>query len=102
MEKTELAGSGAESVSDFRIENGNVIQDAEFAKVAAELLPTDPWDNTTWEKWVNAIKAKTDRKGKALFMPLRCALTGQEHGPELKELLPLIGRARVLERLKAA
>ena len=79
-----------------------IIQDADFAKVAAELLPTDPWDNTTWEKWVNAIKAKTDRKGKNLFMPLRCAITGQEHGPELKELLPLIGRKRVLERLKAA
>lgn len=79
-----------------------VIQDAEFAKIAAELLPTDPWDETTWEKWVGAIKAKTDRKGKNLFMPLRCAITGQEHGPELKNLLPLIGRARVLERLKAA
>lgn len=79
-----------------------IIQDADFAKVAADLLPTDPWDNTTWEKWVNAIKAKTDRKGKNLFMPLRCAITGQEHGPELKELLPLIGRQRVLERLKAA
>ncbi len=79
-----------------------VIQDAEFAKVAAELLPTDPWDNTTWEKWVNAIKSKTDRKGKNLFMPLRLSLTGQEHGPELKDLLPLIGRERVLQRLKAA
>lgn len=79
-----------------------VIQDAEFAKIAAELLPTDPWDGTTWDTWVNAIKAKTDRKGKNLFMPLRCAITGQEHGPELKTLLPLIGRQRVLERLKAA
>lgn len=79
-----------------------VIADPEFARVAAELLPESPWDNTTWEKWVAAIKQKTDRKGKQLFMPLRCALTGQEHGPELKELLPLIGRERVLERLKAA
>ena len=79
-----------------------VIHDAEFAKVAADLLPIDPWDNTTWEKWVGAVKTKTGRKGKELFMPLRCALTGQEHGPELKELLPLIGRQRVLERLKAA
>ncbi|MBI3440415.1 MAG: glutamate--tRNA ligase, partial [Proteobacteria bacterium] len=79
-----------------------IIQDVDFAKVAADLLPTDPWDNTTWDTWVNAIKTKTDRKGKNLFMPLRCALTGQEHGPELKELLPLIGRKRVLERLKAA
>lgn len=79
-----------------------VIEDPEFTRIAAELLPDGPWDNTTWEQWVNAIKAKTDRKGKALFMPLRLSITGQQHGPELKELLPLIGRQRVLERLKAA
>lgn len=79
-----------------------VIQDAEFAKTAAELLPEGHWDNTTWDKWVGEIKAKTNRKGKELFMPLRLSLTGQEHGPELKNLLPLIGRQRVLERLKAA
>lgn len=79
-----------------------VIEDPEFTSLAAELLPEGPWDNTTWDQWVNAIKAKTDRKGKALFMPLRLSITGQQHGPELKELLPLIGRQRVLERLKAA
>lgn len=79
-----------------------VIQDADFAKTAAELLPPAPWDNTTWQKWVEDIKAKTNRRGKELFMPLRVAITGQEHGPDLKDLLPLIGRQRVLERLKAA
>jgi glutamyl-tRNA synthetase len=79
-----------------------VIQDAEFAKIAADLLPTDPWDNETWQKWVDEIKRKTNRRGKDLFMPLRAAITGQDHGPELKALLPLIGRQRVLERLKAA
>lgn len=79
-----------------------VIEDPEFTTLAAELLPDGPWDNTTWDQWVSAIKAKTDRKGKALFMPLRLSITGQQHGPELKELLPLIGRQRVLERLKAA
>lgn len=89
----------------WHIAKGNVtplIQDADFAKTAADLLPGDPWDNTTWEKWVSAVKEKTNRKGKDLFMPLRAAITGQEHGPELKNLLPLIGRQRVLERLKAA
>lgn len=79
-----------------------VIEDAEFAKIAADLLPEGPWDNKTWEQWVGAIKAKTDRKGKALFMPLRLSITGQEHGSELGVLLPLIGRQRVLERLKSA
>ncbi len=79
-----------------------VIQDVDFAKTAADLLPAAPWDNTTWQKWVDEIKSKTNRRGKELFMPLRCAITGQEHGPDLKDLLPLIGRERVLERLKAA
>ena len=79
-----------------------VIQDTEFARVAAELLPDGPWDNTTWQAWVEEIKRKTNRRGKELFMPLRLSLTGQEHGPDLKDLLPLIGRQRVLERLKAA
>jgi glutamyl-tRNA synthetase len=89
----------------WHVAKGNVtpvIQDADFAKTAAELLPPAPWDNTTWQKWVEEIKQKTNRRGKELFMPLRCAITGQEHGPDLKDLLPLIGRERVLERLKAA
>lgn len=89
----------------WHVAKGNVtpvIQDAEFAKVAAELLPDGPWDSTTWQKWVEEIKRKTNRRGKELFMPLRCAITGQEHGPDLKDLLPLIGRQRVLERLNKA
>ena len=46
------------------------------------------------------MKQATGIKGKALFQPLRLALTGREHGPELKLLLPLIGRARALARLE--
>ncbi|MEM7290587.1 MAG: glutamate--tRNA ligase, partial [Pseudomonadota bacterium] len=53
----------------------------------------------TWSIWLSAIKQNTDRKGKGLFMPLRKALTGMEHGPELGPLLPLIGRERTLGRL---
>lgn len=79
-----------------------VIQDKDFAQVAAEVLPEAPWDHSTWDTWVNEIKSKTNRKGRELFMPLRLSITGQEHGPELKTLLPLIGRERVLQRLKAA
>lgn len=79
-----------------------VIEDASFCKAAAELLPPEPWDLDTWGQWTNAIKAATGAKGKALFHPLRLALTGREHGPELKALLPLIGRARALTRLTAA
>ena len=73
--------------------------DVSFIAKARELLPDEPWDQTTWKTWTEAIKAATDRKGKALFMPLRHALTGMEHGPELAALLPLIGRQKVLDRL---
>ena len=76
-----------------------VIADPAFTATAAELLPPEPWDGETWKTWTGAVKARTGAKGKALFMPLRLALTGLEHGPDLAGLLPLIGRARVLERL---
>lgn len=75
------------------------VEDADFIKDAAGLLPADPWDETTWDAWIGAVKEATGRKGKGLFMPLRKALTGKPHGPELKDLLPLIGRTRVLSRL---
>ncbi|CEF40043.1 glutamyl-tRNA synthetase [Acetobacter senegalensis] len=70
-----------------------------FLKDAAALLPEEPWDTATWKLWTTALKEKTGRSGKALFLPLRLALTGEEHGPELRDLLPLIGRKRALERL---
>ena len=73
---------------------------ADFFAKAHELLPPEPWDQNTWKVWTDAVKAATDCKGKALFMPLRMALTGLDHGPELATLLPLIGRQRVLDRLK--
>ena len=65
---------------------------------AFALLPPEPWDGATWKAWTDAVKAASGRKGKALFLPLRRALTGLDHGPELALLLPLIGRARALER----
>jgi glutamyl-tRNA synthetase len=74
-------------------------EDTEFLAEAVNQLPPEPWDASTWKSWTEALKAKTDRKGKALFMPLRRALTGLDHGPELAALLPLMGRQRVLERL---
>jgi glutamyl-tRNA synthetase len=76
------------------------IADAAFAQKAAELLPPEPWTVETWGAWTSAVKTATGRKGKDLFMPLRQALTASDHGPELKLLLPLIGRDRALKRLK--
>lgn len=78
---------------------GPLIADPEFARAAADLLPPEPWNVETWSQWTNAVKTATGRKGKELFMPLRLALTAAEHGPELKLLLPLIGRDRALKRL---
>ena len=74
-------------------------EDAEFVATARMLLPPDPWDGTTWKTWTEAVKAATGRKGKPLFMPLRLALTGLDHGPELAQLLPLIGRETAVVRL---
>jgi len=77
-----------------------VIEEADFAAQALALLPDGPWDDSTWQTWTNAVKAETGRKGKQLFMPLRQALTGMTHGPELKVLLPLLGRETVTARLQ--
>lgn len=77
-----------------------IIEDTELTDLAAELLPPEPWNNETYQIWMDIIKTKTDKKGKALFHPIRQALTAHETGPELKILLPLIGRARALKRLQ--
>ena len=74
-------------------------EDAEFYAKALELLPAEPWDATTWKSWTTALKAETGRKGKSLFMPLRVALTGRSHGPELATFLPIIGYQRSVDRL---
>jgi glutamyl-tRNA synthetase len=76
------------------------IEEAKLCREAAALLPPEPWDETTWSAWSSAVKQATGAKGKALFQPLRLALTGREHGPELKVLLPLIGRVRAQARLE--
>ena len=78
-----------------------VIEDAGFLHQAALALPEGVFDSATWGIWTNAIKAASGRKGRALFHPLRLALTGQAQGPELAALLPLIGRAKALARLSA-
>jgi glutamyl-tRNA synthetase len=75
--------------------------DKELLMEAKRLLPPEPWDRTMWTSWTNALKEKTGRKGKELFRPLRLALTGLDHGPELAALLPLIGKAETERRLSA-
>jgi glutamyl-tRNA synthetase len=65
-------------------------EDAEFVAQAMALLPPRPWGEATWRAWTDAVKAATGRKGRALFLPLRRALTGRDHGPDMAALMPLL------------
>jgi glutamyl-tRNA synthetase len=76
-----------------------VVPDPAFIQAAAEVLPEGPYDASSWSMFVEAVKAKTGAKGKALFMPLRLALTGREHGPEMGPIFALIGAERARARL---
>lgn len=78
-----------------------IIEDADHIAKVRGLLPEGDVTTETWAIWTTIIKEELGVKGKALFKPLRQALTGQEHGPEMAVLLPLIGRERILERLAA-
>ncbi|MBL8549163.1 MAG: glutamate--tRNA ligase [Hyphomonadaceae bacterium] len=77
-----------------------VIPDKTFAETALALLPKGPYTAQSWPAFVNAVKEKTGAKGKALFMPLRQALTGLEHGPEMAPIFALIGPDRAKARLE--
>ena len=65
-------------------------EDKEFVVTAMSLLPDGPYDADAWGAWTKAVKAETGRKGRGLFMPLRKALTGQAHGPDMGAVLPLL------------
>jgi glutamyl-tRNA synthetase len=71
-------------------------EDEAFVAEALAMLPPPPWGPEAWADWTSAVKAKTGRKGRGLFMPLRRALTGQDRGPEMAELMPLLHKAPVL------
>jgi glutamyl-tRNA synthetase len=76
-----------------------LIDDAAFTTAAAALLPAGPLDETSWQTFTDSVKEATGAKGKALFMPLRKALTGKDFGPEMGRLLPLIGTEKAKARL---
>ena len=75
--------------------------DRDYLAAAAQAAATLDWAADPWRALTTALKASTGRSGKALFLPLRRALTGLDHGPDMAALLPLIGRERVLARLAA-
>ena len=78
--------AGAEAVIDP--------EDAEFVATALAMLPEPPFDEATWGVWTAAVKEATGRKGKALYMPLRKALTGRAQGPEMADLMALMQKVR--------
>jgi len=99
----------AEARHWWEVVAGNVVpppieaeEDRAFLAAAAARLPAGEWDQATFKAWSATLAEATGRKGRALFRPLRLALTGEEHGPELKDLLPLMGRDRAVLRLSMA
>jgi glutamyl-tRNA synthetase len=78
----DMSREGAEPVIDD--------EDVDFVATALEMLPEGPYTGDTWSEWTSAVKEATGRKGRALFMPLRKALTGQSHGPDMSAVLPLL------------
>lgn len=99
VERVEEAGTwwrivaqGPEEKPEFDAE------DRAYLAAAFDLLPPEPWDAGTWKAWTEAAKAATGRKGRALYMPLRLALTGRPAGPEMSDLVPLLGREGTLAR----
>jgi glutamyl-tRNA synthetase len=72
--------------------------DREYVRGAFDLLPPEPWNRETWKTWTDQVKEKTHRKGKLLYAPLRLALTGLDSGPDLADLLPLLGQAGIQAR----
>jgi glutamyl-tRNA synthetase len=73
--------------------------DINFLNTSCNLLPPGEINHDTWSVWTKSISEQTGKKGRELFMPLRVALTGMDHGPEMSHILPLIGREKVTERL---
>ena len=77
-----LCSEGAEPLIDE--------EDSAFVAEALKVLPDGPFDSSTWSAWTSAVKEASGRKGRGLFMPLRKAITGQSHGPDMGALMPLL------------
>jgi len=94
----------AEAADWWRVIEGPIAapdsgEDAAYLRQAADLARDVDWAGDPWHALTVGLKAASGRSGKALFLPLRRALTGKDHGPEMAALLPLIGRARAIARL---
>ncbi|WP_455478432.1 glutamate--tRNA ligase [Bartonella sp. B10] len=86
-------------IHDNSITNAVALEDREFVLHSVDFFPEGILNDDSWKVWTTALKEKTGRKGKSLFMPLRQALTGMNHGPEMGKILQLLGRDKIIERL---
>jgi glutamyl-tRNA synthetase len=89
-------------ITNDKIDTNVETEDKDYIKTALEHFPKGEVTPDTWGEWTTALKDATDRKGKSLFMPLRQALTGMSHGPEMDKMLLLLGRDRAVRRLDRA
>jgi glutamyl-tRNA synthetase len=78
---------------------GSIIENQDFLDSALEVLPTDQFNEKTWSIWTKKLSEETGKKGKELYMPLRLCLTGQNKGPEMADLILMMGRDKVIKRL---
>lgn len=90
------------SVVEGPVEATVADEDRAFLAQAADAAAAIDWSADAWAQLTAALKDATGRKGRALFLPLRLALTGRDHGPDMAALLPLIGKDRALDRLRLA
>jgi glutamyl-tRNA synthetase len=99
--KTVAEAAGWWEILHGHVEGGAAEEDRPLLDAAAEAAAEIDWTADPWPQLVERLKAGTGRTGKALFHPLRRALTGRDSGPEMAVLLPLIGRDEALRRLRA-
>ncbi|MES2986780.1 MAG: glutamate--tRNA ligase [Pseudomonadota bacterium] len=88
------------SVVEGPIQAAVAEEDRVFLGEAAQAAAAIDWSADAWAQLTGALKESSGRKGRALFLPLRLALTGRDHGPDMAALLPLIGKDRAVERLR--
>jgi glutamyl-tRNA synthetase len=89
------------AVIEGPVANAAAGEDRGYLADAARVAGTIDWAGDPWPALTGALKVETGRKGRALFLPLRLALTGRGDGPDMATLLPLIGRERTIARLSA-
>jgi glutamyl-tRNA synthetase len=84
------------------VERAAAAEDRDYLAAAAEAASSIDWSGTPWASLTTRLKESSGRTGKALFHPLRRAVTGRDSGPDMAALLPLIGQEETVARLRAA